>query len=59
MTNMKKQEVRTDLYTQSEYAKLVGKAKSTICLQVKSGNFNTVKVNGTILIKVDKIHKNE
>lgn len=44
-------EHRKDLYTQSEYAKLVGKTKAWVNQKVKSKELNVVSVNGTILIK--------
>jgi len=45
-------EIRKDLYTQSEYAKLKGVSKARINQLVKSGELPTVTVNGGILIKV-------
>jgi len=45
-------EVRKDLYTQSEYAKLKGLSKARINQLVKAGELPTVTVNGGVLIKV-------
>jgi len=45
-------EIRKDLYTQSEYAKLKGLTRARINQLVKSGELTTVTVNGGILIKV-------
>jgi hypothetical protein len=45
-------EIRKDLYTQSEYAKLKGLSKARINQLVKAGELPTVTVNGGILIKV-------
>lgn len=51
---MTKQETRTDLYTQSEYARLIGKGRSRVNGMIAEGKLNTVKINGGILIKVEK-----
>ena len=45
-------EIRKDLYTQSEYAKLIGKTRARVNQMIKNGELHTVKVNGTILIKI-------
>jgi len=45
-------EIRHDLYTQAEYAKLVGKTRSWVCLQVKDGKLKTLTVKGAILVKI-------
>ena len=47
-----KKEIRTDLYTQSEYAKKIGVSRARVNQLIKEGLLNTVKVNGTTLIKV-------
>jgi predicted transcriptional regulator len=44
-------EIRKDLYTQSEYAKLLGVTRARVNQMIKSEQLNTVTVNGTILIK--------
>ena len=44
-------EKRNDLYTQSEYAKKVGKTKAWVNQKVKAKELNVVSVNGTVLIK--------
>ncbi len=44
-------ELRKDLYTQSEYAKKIGKTKAWVNQKVKSKELSAVLVNGTILIK--------
>jgi DNA-binding XRE family transcriptional regulator len=49
---MMKKEIRTDLYTQSEYAKKIGVSRARVNQLIKEGLLNTVKVNGTTLIKV-------
>lgn len=46
-----KKEIRKDLYTQSEYAKLIGVTKSRVNQMIKEDKLNTVTVNGSILIK--------
>lgn len=45
-------EIRKDLYTQTEYAKLTGLSKSRINQLVKAGELPTVTVIGGVLIKV-------
>ena len=45
-------EIRKDLYTQSEYAKLIGVSRARVNLMVKAGELKTVYVNGGILIKL-------
>jgi len=47
-----KKEIRKDLYTQTEYAKLVGLTKSRINQLIKAGELNILTVNGTVLIKI-------
>ncbi len=47
-----KKEIRKDLYTQTEYAKLKGLTKGRINQMVKAGELNTLTVNGTVLIKL-------
>ena len=44
-------EVRQDLYTQSEYAKKLGVSRQYINKLVREGSLKIVKVNGTTLIK--------
>ena len=44
-------EIRKDLFTQAEYAKLVGKTRAWVNQQIKAVNILTLKVNGAILVK--------
>jgi hypothetical protein len=44
-------EIRTDLYTQSEWAKKIKKTRAWVNQQVKAGNIKTVTINGAILVK--------
>jgi hypothetical protein len=44
-------EIRKDLFTQAEYAKLIGKTRAWVNQQIKAGNLKTLKVNGAILVK--------
>lgn len=46
-----KQEVRKDLYTQSEYARKTGLTRARINQLVKDQKLQTVVINGSILIK--------
>jgi|VirMetMinimDraft_7_1064189.scaffolds.fasta_scaffold42913_1 hypothetical protein len=46
-----KKEVRQDLYTQTEYAKKIGKSVPYINKLIKEQKVNTVTVNGAVLIK--------
>ena len=45
-------EIRHDLMTQAAYAKQIGKTRAWVNQQVKSGDLNTLTINGAILIKV-------
>lgn len=45
-------EIRKDVYTQSEYAKLVGKTRAWVNQQIKLGNIKTLHINGAVLVKV-------
>jgi hypothetical protein len=45
-------EIRKDLYTQAEYARLVGKTRAWVNQQIKNGTLKTLVVNGATLIKV-------
>jgi hypothetical protein len=49
---MKTKEIRQDLYTQTEYAKIIGKSTARVNQMIKNGDLKTVKINGAILIKV-------
>jgi len=49
---MKTKEIRQDLYTQTEYAKLIGKSTARVNQMIKNNEVKTVKVNGAILIKL-------
>lgn len=44
-------EIRTDLYTQTEYAKKIGKSVPYVNKLIKENKVNTVTVNGATLIK--------
>ena len=52
MKTLKMKEVRTDLYTQTEYAKCIGLTPQRVYQMIKEGKLKTVKINGAILIKV-------
>lgn len=41
---------RTKLYTQSEYARKIGKDRSTVNKMAKSGQLKTVTIRGAVLI---------
>lgn len=49
---MYNKEIRQDLYTQSEYAKKIGKSRGWVNQQIKAGNIKTVTINGAILVKL-------
>ena len=40
----------TKLYTQNEYAKLIGKHRSRVNQMIKAGELNTVKIKGATLV---------
>lgn len=45
-------EIRRDIYTQSEYAKLIGVTRARVNQMIKEGNIKTLKINGATLVKV-------
>lgn len=45
-------EKRTDLYTQAEYAKLIGVTRARVNQMAKTGELKTLRVNGATLIKL-------
>ena len=45
-------EIRQDLYTQSEYAKLKGITRARVNQLVKEGSLQTLTIKGATLIKV-------
>jgi hypothetical protein len=49
---MTKKEVRTDLMTQAEYAKHVGKTRAWVNQQIKAGQLNTLTIKGAVLVKI-------
>jgi hypothetical protein len=44
-------EIRKDLYTQSEYARKIGKGRARVNQMIKEGQLTPLKINGAILIK--------
>lgn len=46
-----KKEIRTDLYTQTEYAKLICKSVPWVNRLIKENKVNTLTINGAVLIK--------
>jgi len=46
-----KREFRGDIYTQSEYAKLIGVTRARVNQMIKEGSLKTLDVNGATLIK--------
>lgn len=49
---MAKKEIRQDVATQVEYAKLIGKSAAWVNQQIKAGNLNTLHVKGAVLVKL-------
>lgn len=47
-----KKEIRQDVATQTEYAKMVGKTPAWVSQQIKAGNLPTLHVKGAILVKL-------
>ncbi len=45
-------EIRQDIYTQSEYAKVLGITRARVNQMVKAGELKTLTVKGATLIKV-------
>jgi DNA-binding transcriptional regulator YdaS (Cro superfamily) len=48
-----KKEIRNDVATQSEYAKMIGVSRARVNQMVKAGEINTLSVKGAILIKLN------
>jgi predicted transcriptional regulator len=46
-----KKEIRTDLYTQTEYAKKIKVSQPRVAKMMKDGQLDVVYVNGAVLIK--------
>jgi len=46
-----KKEIRKDLYTQSEYAKLIKVSQPRVAQMMNEGKLNVLYVNGAVLIK--------
>ncbi len=45
-------EIRQDLYTQAEYAKLINKSRAWVNQKIKVGEIKTLKIKGATLVKV-------
>lgn len=45
-------EIRQDLYTQAEYARLVKKTRAWVNQKIALGELRTVTINGATLVKV-------
>jgi len=52
MNKVTKKEIRQDLFTQTEYAKKIGKSVAWVNRLIKEQQVNTVSVNGAVLIKL-------
>jgi len=52
MSKVMKKEIRQDLFTQTEYAKRIGKSTAWVNRLIKTQQVNTVTVNGAVLIKL-------
>ena len=48
---MAKKEIRQDVATQTEYAKMVGKTPQWVNQQIKARNLDTLHVKGAVLVK--------
>lgn len=46
-----KKEIRKDLFTKSEYAKLIGVSVARVCQMIQEGKLNILVVNGAELVK--------
>jgi len=44
-------EIRQDIYTQAEYAKLMGKTRSWVNQKIKAGELKTLTIKGATLVK--------
>jgi len=45
-------EIRQDVYTQAEYAKMIGVTRARVNQMIKEGEVKILKVQGATLIKV-------
>jgi hypothetical protein len=45
-------EIRQDIYTQAEYAKLVKKTRAWVNQKIKAGEIKTLTVKGATLVKL-------
>jgi hypothetical protein len=45
-------EIRQDLFTQAEYARLMNKTRAWVSQQIRAGNLKTLTIKGATLIKV-------
>ena len=52
MNQTVKKEIRRDLFTQTEYAKKIGKSVAWVNRLIKNNEVSTLTVNGTVLIKI-------
>jgi len=51
---MAKKEIRQDVATQAEYAKMVGKTRAWVNQQIKLGKLSTLHIKGAVLIKLEQ-----
>lgn len=47
-----KKEIRSDVYTQAEYARKVGKTRAWVNQKIKKGELSSLTINGRTLVKV-------
>lgn len=52
-----KKTINTSLYTQAEFARVSGKSRARINQMIKSGEIDSVHINGAVLVQTKTINK--
>lgn len=52
-----KKTINKDLYTQAEFARVSGKSRARINQMIKSGEIDSIHINGAILVTTKTVKK--
>lgn len=52
-----KKTINKDLYTQAEFARVSGKSRARINQMIKSGEIDSIHINGAILVSTKAVKK--
>lgn len=52
-----KKTINKDLYTQAEFARISGKSRARINQMIKSGEIDSIHINGAILVTTKAVKK--